>query len=90
MILEISILLLLGDETRHDLDAGGHGLKVQIGKIKPRKKLIIQGQNLFFKFFGIWDLRLFYADQNSQLVCGSFFSMGHQPSVIVVNLTSSS
>lgn len=41
MILEISILLLLGDETRHDLDAGGHGLKVQIGKIKPRKNLII-------------------------------------------------
>lgn len=28
MILEISILLFLGNETRHDLDAGGRGLKV--------------------------------------------------------------
>lgn len=41
MILEIYIVLLLGNETRHGLDAGGRGLKVQIGKIKPKKRLII-------------------------------------------------
>lgn len=41
MILEIYILLLHGNESRHDLDVGGRGLNVQISKIKPRKKLII-------------------------------------------------
>lgn len=39
MILEISILLLLGNETRHNLDAGGRRLKVQIGEIKPTFQL---------------------------------------------------
>lgn len=42
MILEIYIVLFLGNETRHGL---GRGLKVQIGKIKPRKRLIIWGQH---------------------------------------------
>lgn len=39
MILEISILLLLGNETRHNLDAGCRRLKVQIGEIKPTFQL---------------------------------------------------